>query len=291
MPSCRLRKKKGVVIGTEEIQANKENFVVVGKFLTEKNINFNAMQNVLASLWRPKEGMEIHDIEGNRFSFVFYHVMDLQKMVEGGPWSFEQNMLVYNTIAGMTDPHTVPLEEVEIWVQLYDIPTGFLSEKILQSVGNYIGKFVKSDPSNLDGRWKAYVHVKMNVMKPIKRRIKLKREGGEWSWVTFKYEHLSTFCFVCGMLGIQRENVVLFMPTQIRKLTRRMECGFEHQIGTLNRIRELGGYEILVVKVVGRNQGARRVHRGGGNQETRRLLRRDFRKLMGECTRYTEIMG
>lgn len=36
--------------------------VLVGRFLTEKNINFNAMQNVMASLWRPKEGMEVHDL-------------------------------------------------------------------------------------------------------------------------------------------------------------------------------------------------------------------------------------
>lgn len=44
----------GFIIGVEEIQENKETFVLVGRFLTEKNINFQAMQNVLASLWRPK---------------------------------------------------------------------------------------------------------------------------------------------------------------------------------------------------------------------------------------------
>lgn len=63
----------------------KESYVLIGRFLTEKNINFTAMQIVLASIWRPKEGVEIHDLGGMHYSFVFYHPLDVQKVVEGGP--------------------------------------------------------------------------------------------------------------------------------------------------------------------------------------------------------------
>lgn len=45
----------------------------------------------------------------------------------------------------------VLLNEAEIWVQIYDMPKGYVSENILQSVGNYIGVFVKSDPGNFNG--------------------------------------------------------------------------------------------------------------------------------------------
>lgn len=75
----------GVVIGDDEVDVNKQTFVLVGRFLTDKNINFLAMQNMMASLWRPKEGVEIHDLGNHRFSFVFFHILDLQKVVEGGP--------------------------------------------------------------------------------------------------------------------------------------------------------------------------------------------------------------
>lgn len=198
------------------MQEKKTTYVLVGRFLTENNINFQAMQNVMASLWRPKEGMEIQDIGGYKYSFVFYHIMDLRKVIEGGPWSFEQNTLVYKQVNGTEDLQTMELNKVEIWVQVHDVPKGFISENIMKSVGMYVGKYMKSDPANFDGTWKPYARIRvvLDIQKPLRRRMKIKREGGAWSWLNFKYERLGTFCFVCGILGhTEREcNVVYENP-------------------------------------------------------------------------------
>ncbi|WOG86659.1 hypothetical protein DCAR_0205876 [Daucus carota subsp. sativus] len=191
---------EGVIVAAEAGQERKESFVLVGRFLTEKNINFQAMQNVLASL----------------YSFVFYQIMDLRKVLDGGPWSFEQNMLVYHQMLDTEDAHQVILNDIDIWVQVHDIPKGFISETVLKSIGDFIGQHVKSDPVNFDGTWKSFVRirVRMNIRKPLKRRMKIKREGGNWSWVNFKYERLGSFCFVCGIIGhTEREcNVVYAHP-------------------------------------------------------------------------------
>lgn len=174
-------------------------FILLGKFLIDKNINLQAMQNVLAALWRLKEGVEIHDLGGQRYSFVFYHVLDIQKVIEGGPWTFEQNLLVLHKLVENEDPHMMQLNKINIWVQIYDLPMGMLSEKIVKSIGN----FVKTDPLNMNGFWKPYVKVRvtMDISKPLKGKMKLKREGGSWNWINFKYERLSMFYFVCGLLG------------------------------------------------------------------------------------------
>lgn len=89
-----------------------------------------------------------------RYSFVFYHPTDLQKVVEGGPWSFEQGMLVYKQLMENEDPKDILLNEADIWIQVYDIPKGLVSEVILQSIANYIGFW-----SLIRQTWMAYGNI------------------------------------------------------------------------------------------------------------------------------------
>ncbi|XP_074351624.1 uncharacterized protein At4g02000-like [Apium graveolens] len=180
------------------------------------------MQNVLASLWRPKEGMEVHDIGGHRYSFVFYHPLDLQKVLDGGPWTFEQNMLIYHKLQENEDPHLVKLKSMDIWVQIYDLPQGLVSENILTSIGNFVGSFIKIDAANFTGGWKLYkrIRVTMDLEEPLKRRMKIKREEGEWNWVNFKYERLSTFCFVCGMIRHSERECGIVYANPVKDIAR-----------------------------------------------------------------------
>lgn len=59
------------------------------------------------------------------------------------------------------------------------------------------------DESSTKGTWRQYVRIRvsLDINKPLKRRMKIKRENGTFTWINFKYERLSTFCFVCGHLG------------------------------------------------------------------------------------------
>lgn len=74
---------------------------------------------------------------------------------------------------------------------------------MFQSISNYIENFVKTNPMNIKEPWRLYVQVRvtMDVTKPLKRRMNIKRDGVVWNWVNFKYERLNLFCFVCGKMG------------------------------------------------------------------------------------------
>lgn len=50
---------------------------LVGRFLTEGVMDFQAMQQTLAALWRPGRGVYIRELDVNLFLFQFYHEIDI----------------------------------------------------------------------------------------------------------------------------------------------------------------------------------------------------------------------
>lgn len=45
------------------------------------------------------------------------------------------------------------------------------------------------------------IQVLVDVRHPLKRTKKVKKQGGDAIMVTFQYERLETFCYLCGILG------------------------------------------------------------------------------------------
>lgn len=101
------------------------------------------------------------------------------------------------------NPRTIPINTMDIWVQLHDMNPGFMSLRVVKDVGNFIGTFIESDNNNFTGVWREYLRVRVSISLdvPLKRRMKLKKNAELWSWVNFKYEGVPTFCFICGLIG------------------------------------------------------------------------------------------
>ena len=142
------------------------------------------------------------------FLFQFFHEIDIKRVLDSGPWTFEQHILLVHRLEADEQPQQVPLFHTTFWVQAYNIPIGFQSEKVVQSIGTYIGSFLESDVNNFKGVWRNYMRlrVSIDVRKPLKRRMRMKPAGGDWIWVDFKYERLNTFCFICGLLSHTERN-------------------------------------------------------------------------------------
>lgn len=176
---------------------------VVGRFITEGRVDFAAMQHSLAALWKPGKGVYMKELDANLFLFQFYHEVDVKRVMDGCPWSFNRKALVMSRMKEGQNPRCVELNSIDLWVQVHDLNVGFMSEKVLKGIDNYIGSFVESCPSNFVGVWREYMRIRItiNLSKPLKRRMKMKMTGNEWFWVNFKYENVPSFCFICGIIG------------------------------------------------------------------------------------------
>lgn len=73
-----------------------------------------------------------------------------------------------NSISPGEDPLKVPLNEVFFWIQIHDLPAGFMSEVVGKQLGNFFGTFVEYDPSNTTSIWREYmrIRIKVDVRKP-----------------------------------------------------------------------------------------------------------------------------
>lgn len=189
----------------EKIEDNVNRFelCLVGRFLTEKNLNVRVMKSKMADIWRPAMGINIKSLTTGLYLFQFYHKEDMQWMMNNGPWSFDNAILVTNTIPAGGDPTKVSLNEIEFWIQIYDLPSGFMTEAVGKQLGNFFGSFVIYDASNNTSIWREYMRlkIKVDVRLPLKRRKKICRRDRTECIVNCKYEKLGDFCFLCGMLS------------------------------------------------------------------------------------------
>lgn len=120
----------------------------------------------------------------------------------GGPWSFDNAMLILENIPLGEEPLKVPLWWLNIWIQIHDLPSGFMSEAVGQQLGNFFGEFIQYDVKNNSSIWRESMRIKIrvDVRKPLKRKKKIKRKNGSEFMVNCKYERLGDFCFACGLV-------------------------------------------------------------------------------------------
>lgn len=128
--------------------------------------------------------------------------MDLERVIKGSPSTFNNHLLILHKLQRGEDPLKVSLIYSPLWVQLYNVPIGFVSENLAIQLGNFIGEFMEYDGSSLgrDSRNFMRIRVKIDVRRPLKKKKQIMCYG-KCSYVWFKYERLSLFCFYCGCLG------------------------------------------------------------------------------------------
>jgi hypothetical protein len=90
------------------------------------------------------------------------------------------------------------------WIQVHGLPLANMTLKNAIAIGRGLGLLIKVD--DIDGGKKTFrsylrILVEINVFDPLKLGFSLRRDQGEPSWISFKYERLDFYCTSCGRIG------------------------------------------------------------------------------------------
>ncbi|KAL0360874.1 UNVERIFIED_CONTAM: hypothetical protein Sradi_3771900 [Sesamum radiatum] len=150
----------------------------------------------------PVKGLELRRLEERRFLIRFNHIIDHSHALEGCLWSFEKNTLILSGIEKNENPMNVDLDWCEFLVHIHDLLLSKMNFGIASLIGNTLSKFRDMEMEDSGRAWGSLLRMRvaLNVTLPLFKALCVCTEIGEGSVVSFMYERLQNFCYLCGQV-------------------------------------------------------------------------------------------
>ncbi|CAN0874954.1 hypothetical protein LINGRAHAP2_LOCUS10546 [Linum grandiflorum] len=161
------------------------------------------MCQVLSKAWRPGCGVGINELEGRLFLFRCNHIIDVRRIIDDGPWSFDGHLLLTHELQKGETLSQVALNTVAFWIQVHNLLHRYFSEKVGRTIGNDIGSFLDYNERNANFLPDAYMRIRiaLDVRVPLLQEIQVLIHNNSELTCPLKCERLPLFCYICGILG------------------------------------------------------------------------------------------
>ncbi|KAK4422121.1 hypothetical protein Salat_2163100, partial [Sesamum alatum] len=197
--------EQGVIVSSElwPSGSGDPSLKLVGRILTQRSFNFDALCSTFIRAANPGKGKDFTRISSDRFLLSFQHRVDMHRILYGGPWNFDNQLLIFSEFGQNDDPLTMDLYFCDFSVGLHGLSGAKLSSNLGHLIGSKLG--IVKDVSFVDNSVHSPVslrlRVSLDVRKPLLRKTKLRSLDGQETIVNFTYERLGNFCYLCGVLG------------------------------------------------------------------------------------------
>ncbi|KAL5759944.1 hypothetical protein ACOSQ2_018782 [Xanthoceras sorbifolium] len=175
-----------------------------GKLIANREINSEAFRSAIPRIWRITKELEIEVIGMNMFVFRFKCEWDRKRILEGGSWCFDKNLLVLREACGIGKISDADFQFFPMWIQLHNLPVACMSRDMGHFLGEMIGTVVEIDPGSSGNCLGKFVRVRVlvDVSKPLKRILRVDvGDPNDVCIVMLKYERMPNFCYFCGRMG------------------------------------------------------------------------------------------
>ncbi|XP_021762541.1 uncharacterized protein LOC110727283 [Chenopodium quinoa] len=174
---------------------------LVGKLLTIRAYNFEVMQRTLSQIWALNKGVIFRRIENNLFVVQLFHWRDKEKVIDGAPWTFDNHLILLKEMHHNEQPENVEIKYCPFWLRLYNLPFDSRSNADVRLIPEKIGIVLEVEDDVLGWDKSRRVRVLVDTTKALRRLQKIRCRDGSTTTVHIKYERLSIFYFLCGLIG------------------------------------------------------------------------------------------
>nr|XP_027118509.1 uncharacterized protein LOC113735714 [Coffea arabica] len=175
---------------------------LIGRIMGEKVANFTGVKNFVAAAWSYPKNLTVMELGPNLFQFNIPSLKEKERIVEGGPWVIDNQVLVIRRWSEGIEGNYGDFTIAPLWVQLWDLPVHWLTKEVGRKIGAVfkgVKEVIVPQSGGKEGRHlKILALVDLSV--PLLRGTVV-QTAGKLKWVVFKYERCPDFCYNCGVVG------------------------------------------------------------------------------------------
>ncbi|TXG51132.1 hypothetical protein EZV62_023656 [Acer yangbiense] len=148
---------------------------LAGKILSPDLVNIDTFRSLIARIWKLKGGVEIEVVTNNVYAFHFQLPEDRRKVFVGGPWTFDDSLIVLEEPIRKGSIKGLKFDKVEFWVQISNLPLLCMTKEIAQFIGDIIGEVREVDTSPTRDCLGKFVRVRVavDITKPLRRFLRV----------------------------------------------------------------------------------------------------------------------
>lgn len=148
--------------------------VLAAKFLMRRVVNIEAVARTFQPIWHTRRNFEVTSTGDNLVLIAFELKVDVEKVLQGEPWTFDWHLVVLQRYDGITPVANLSFDKTSFWVQIHNLPFSLLTVEAALSIGETIGTVMKSrDSKEMRGGNFMRVRVAIDIKKPLCRGRKI----------------------------------------------------------------------------------------------------------------------
>jgi len=103
---------------------------LIGRVLADREIHIAYFSERMSRAWKPDKRVTITKYVCDCYLFQFHHKVDAARILDEGPWLYDNFHIAMDRISPGVVPSFVPLNHINFWVQVHGLPFGFIQPKV-----------------------------------------------------------------------------------------------------------------------------------------------------------------